>query len=179
MLLGSNGTGKTRLIRQVAKAVADGEVAGIRVAPTVAMGYSDQHLTQLDSYDTPMQAVAGSFDVGDQRARGLLAGAGVDIRMQDTRITALSGGQKARLAMLILRLQQPNFYLLAEPTNHLDIEGQEMLEAELIDHGAACLLVSHDRQFLRNVGNRFWEIQGKRLVEVDDPETFLAGEMHQ
>ncbi len=79
--------------------------------------------------------------------------------------------------MLILRLQQPNFYLLDEPTNHLDIEGQEALEDELIHHGATCLLVSHDRSFLRNVGNRFWQIDRKRLIEVDDPEAFLAGEM--
>lgn len=176
VLFGTNGTGKTRLIRMIHRAIA-GDVAGLKCAPTVAEGYSDQHLSQLRDTNTPMTAVAGQFDVGDQRARAMLAGAGVNIQMQDTRIGALSGGQKARLAMLILRLQQPNFYLLDEPTNHLDIEGQEALEEELISHGASCLLVSHDRSFLRNVGNRFWEIQRKRLVEVDDPEAFLAAEM--
>ncbi len=176
VVLGANGTGKTQLVRLVAQA-ANAGTAGIKAAATLTMGYSDQHLSQLDEADTPMTAVAGAFDVGDQRARGLLAGAGVTIQMQDTKIAALSGGQRARLAMLILRLQQPNFYLLDEPTNHLDIEGQEMLEEELTTHGAACLLVSHDRQFLRNVGNRFWQIKGKRLVEVDDAEAFLAEEM--
>ena len=176
VLLGTNGTGKTRLVKMIHAAIT-AEVTGIKAAPTLAMGYSDQHLSQLDDADTPMSAVAGKFDVGDQRARGLLAGAGVNIQMQDTKIGSLSGGQKARLAMLILRLSQPNFYLLDEPTNHLDIEGQEMLEDELINHGATCLLVSHDRSFLRNVGNRFWEIQRKRLVEVDDPEAFLTQEM--
>jgi ATPase subunit of ABC transporter with duplicated ATPase domains len=79
--------------------------------------------------------------------------------------------------MLVLRLHHPNFYLLDEPTNHLDIEGQEALEDELISHGATCLLVSHDRSFLRNVGNRFWQIDRKRLIEVDDPEPFLAQEL--
>jgi ATPase subunit of ABC transporter with duplicated ATPase domains len=79
--------------------------------------------------------------------------------------------------MLVLRLTHPNFYLLDEPTNHLDIEGQEALEAELCTHGAACLLVSHDRSFVRNVGNRFWQIDRKRLTEVDDPEAFFAAEM--
>ena len=176
VLLGTNGTGKTQLVRRIAQAVTAGSDA-IRAAPTIAMGYSDQHLSQLRDTDTPMQAVAGAFDVGDQRARGLLAGAGVSIQMQDTRIGALSGGQKARLAMLILRLQQPNFYLLDEPTNHLDIEGQEMLEDELQAHGATCLLVSHDRSFLRNVGNRFWLITGRKLQEIDSPEAFLASEM--
>ena len=176
VLLGSNGTGKTQFIKMIQRAVL-GEEAGIKTAPTIAMGYSDQHLSQLDDADTPMIAVAGQCDIGDQRARGLLAGAGINIQMQDTKIGALSGGQKARLAMLILRLQQPNFYLLDEPTNHLDIEGQEALEDELIHHGATCLLVSHDRSFLRTVGNRFWQIDRKRLIEVDDPEAFLAGEM--
>ena len=176
VLLGTNGTGKTQLIKKIHAAIR-GEVEGIKTAPTLVMGYSDQHLSQLDDKDTPMTSVAGRFDVGDQRARGLLAGAGVNIQMQDTRIESLSGGQKARLAMLILRLQNPNFYLLDEPTNHLDIEGQEALEDELVCHGATCLLVSHDRSFLRNVGNCFWEIQGKQLVEVDDPEPFLTREM--
>ena len=101
------------------------------------------------------------FDVGDQRARTLLAGSGLAIEMQGRPIGQLSGGQKARLGMLVLRLTQPNFYLLDEPTNHLDIEGQEALEDELMDHQASCLLVSHDRSFVRTVGNRFWLIDGR------------------
>ena len=176
VLLGTNGTGKTQMVKMIHRAIT-GDVDGVKTAATLAMAYSDQHLSQLDDDDTPMTAVAGQFDVGDQRARGLLVGAGVDIQMQDTKIGALSGGQKARLAMLVLRLRRPNFYLLDEPTNHLDIEGQEALEDELISHGATCLLVSHDRSFLRNVGNRFWQIDRKRLIEVDDPEPFLAQEL--
>ncbi len=176
VLLGANGTGKTRLVHMIQKAL--GEEGGVvKCAPTVVAGYSDQHLSQLSDTDTPMHAITRAFDIGDQRARGVLAGAGVAIGMQDTRIGALSGGQRARLAMLVLRLKNPNFYLLDEPTNHLDIEGQEALEHELIAHGASCLLVSHDRSFLRNVGNRFWWIRGKKLVEVDSPEPFLSGEM--
>ena len=77
--------------------------------------------------------------------------------------------------MLILRLIKPNFYLLDEPTNHLDIEGQEALEAELLTQGATCVLVSHDRSFVRAVGNRFWLIESKKLTEVDDPEAFFKG----
>lgn len=178
VLLGTNGAGKTQLVKMIHRALLN-EEPSIKCAPSVALGYSDQHLSQLDDADTPMTAVAGQFDVGDQRARGLLAATGVNIQMQDTKIGALSGGQKARLAMLILRLQRPNFYLLDEPTNHLDIEGQEALEEELITHGASCLLVSHDRSFLRNVGNRFWQIERKRLIELDDPEPFLNAELIQ
>lgn len=176
VLLGANGTGKSRLIKMIAAAL-EGKAGPVKCAPSVTAAYSDQHLSQLDDAETPKIAVSDRFDIGDQRARGLLAGAGVKFEMQDTRIGALSGGQKARLAMLILRLQNPNFYLLDEPTNHLDIEGQEALEGELIAHGASCLLVSHDRSFLRTVGNRFWLIERGKLVEVDSPESFLEGEM--
>jgi ATPase subunit of ABC transporter with duplicated ATPase domains len=61
-----------------------------------------------------------------------------------------------------------------EPTNHVDIAGQESLEAEILEHGASCILVSHDRSFVRNIGTRFFEILGGRLVERDDPEAFFA-----
>ena len=74
--------------------------------------------------------------------------------MQSKPIGTLSGGQRARLGMLALRLISPNFYLLDEPTNHLDIEGQEALEAELVNQASSCLLVSHDRSFVRAVGTR-------------------------
>ncbi len=176
VLLGANGTGKTLLIKMIQQALT-GAQNMVKCASSVVSAYSDQHLSQLPDTDTPMATVTEQFDIGDQRARGLLAGVGVTIQMQDTKIRALSGGQKARLAMLILRLKEPNFYLLDEPTNHLDIEGQEALEGELIAHGASCLLVSHDRSFLRHVGNRFWWIKGKKLEEVDSPEPFLSGEM--
>ena len=177
VLLGANGTGKTQLIRMVQSAFS-GNSGLIKCAPSVVLAYSDQHLSQLSDNDTPMVAVAGQFDIGDQHARAVLAGVGVNIRMQDTNIGALSGGQKARLAMLILRLRNPNFYLLDEPTNHLDIEGQEALEDELIKQGASCLLVSHDRSFLRNVGNRFWLIKDENLEETDSPDLFLEKEIN-
>jgi ATPase subunit of ABC transporter with duplicated ATPase domains len=77
-----------------------------------------------------MHTIVRRFDVGDQRARALLAGSGLSIEMQGRPIGQLSGGQKARLGMLLLWPTQPNFYLLDEPTNHLDIEGQEALEDE-------------------------------------------------
>lgn len=175
VLLGANGTGKTQLVEMVHRALI-GADSPVKCAPSVSLGYSDQHLSQLDDSNTPMQTI-GDFGLGDQRARGLLAAAGVTIQMQDGPLGKLSGGQKARLAMLVLRLQHPNFYLLDEPTNHLDIEGQEAHEEELTAHDAACLLVSHDRSFVRNVGNRFWWIDRRRLVEIESPEDFFAGQM--
>jgi ATPase subunit of ABC transporter with duplicated ATPase domains len=177
VLLGRNGAGKTQLVRAVLAAIA-GNHAAIKTAPSLILGYSDQMLQQLPDRATPFDLVS-SHTQSDHTARSHLAGAGVKPDWQNRPLSNLSGGQKARLAMLLLRLEAPNFYLLDEPTNHLDIEGQESLEAELLAQGATCLLVSHDRSFVRNVANRFWQIEGKKLIEVDDPEPFFARELHK
>ncbi len=171
VILGHNGAGKTQLVGSMLRATK-GEDGLIKAAPSVMVGYSDQNLAQVSGKVTPFDQVS-KLHSGDAQVRSLLAGAGIRLDMQAGPVGNLSGGQRARLAMLILRLTKPNFYLLDEPTNHLDIEGQEALEAELLAQGATCVLVSHDRSFVRAVGNRFWLIDGKRLVEVDDPEAFF------
>ena len=176
VLLGPNGVGKTRLVAMLRQAIERPLTVptGIRVTQSVALGYCGQELADLADTDTPMHVIVSRFDVGDQRARALLAGSGLPVAMQGRPIGRLSGGQKARLGMLVLRLAQPNFYLLDEPTNHLDIEGQEALEDELLAHQASCLLVSHDRNFVRRTANRFWLIEKNKLVELDGPEHFFA-----
>jgi ATPase subunit of ABC transporter with duplicated ATPase domains len=171
VILGPNGTGKSRLIAAVLAAIqgADGP---IRAAASLALGYSDQNLAQLPDAATPFDTVS-RLSPSDAVTRSQLAGAGIKPDWQSKPIAQLSGGQRARLAMLVLRLSNPNFYLLDEPTNHLDIEGQQALEAELCAHDATCLLVSHDRSFVRATGTRFWQIEGRNLVEVADPEPFF------
>ncbi|WP_378944225.1 ABC-F family ATP-binding cassette domain-containing protein [Mesorhizobium sp. ANAO-SY3R2] len=175
VLLGRNGAGKTRLVNMVRQAIAAPDVAvdGVKATPSLVLGYGDQGLSDLADKDTPLGVLTRRFELGEQRARTLLAGAGMNVEMQSSPIGRLSGGQKARLGMLVLRLTNPNFYLLDEPTNHLDIDGQEALEDELLKHEASCLLVSHDRSFVRAVGNRFWQIEKKRLVEVESPDDFF------
>ena len=173
VLLGANGTGKSRLLAALEAAIpAPGD--GLRIAPSASVGVSRQDLGQLGGFATPQDAVLGSAGIGDARARSLLAGAGIAVEMQGAPVARLSGGQRARLAMLLLRLARPALYLLDEPTNHLDIEGQEALEAELARGDAAALIVSHDRAFVRAVGTRFWRIDGRHLREVDGPEDFFA-----
>ncbi|TPN37641.1 ABC-F family ATP-binding cassette domain-containing protein [Mesorhizobium sp. B1-1-6] len=173
VLLGRNGVGKSRFVTLIRNAIIEPDtVQNVKVTPSTVLGYSDQALSGIGD-DTPLAMVSRRYDVGEQRARSLLAGAGVGIEMQERRISVLSGGQKARLMMLALRLANPNFYLLDEPTNHLDIDGQEALEEELLKHQASCVLASHDRSFIRAIGNRFWLIERRRLTEVDDPEEFF------
>jgi ATPase subunit of ABC transporter with duplicated ATPase domains len=172
-LLGPNGSGKTMLMSMIERAIRLGGVNAVKAVPAIALGHADQSLSHLEADATPLAALIRRFSLSDLQARSLLAGAGIGFDLQTARMQALSGGQKARLAMLVLRLEKPNFYLLDEPTNHLDIEGQEALEAELIENEAACLLVSHDRTFVRNVGSRFWRIDGRKLVEAEGPEGFF------
>ena len=94
--------------------------------------------------------------------------------MQRQAIGKLSFGQKSRLALLALRFAEPNFYLLDEPTNHVDIAGQEALAEEIMSKGASCLLVSHDRAFVRDVGNRFLVVERGGIHEEDSPEAYFA-----
>lgn len=173
VLLGANGAGKSRFMAMV-EAALGGQDGPVRAAPTVVAGVADQGLTGLDPRSTPHRLITARFDIGDQVARTVLAGAGIALPLQGTPIRALSGGQRARLQLLVLRLTRPNFFLLDEPTNHLDIEGQEALEDELTAKAAAALLVTHDRSLIRAVGTRFWVIDRGGLAEVDSPEPFIA-----
>jgi len=98
----------------------------------------------------------------------LLAGAGFSVEAQARPISRLSPGQKARLGLLALRMAEPNFYLLDEPTNHIDIPGQEQLEVELLAQGATCILVSHDRSFVSAIATRFLLIERGQVREVSN-----------
>ena len=166
VLLGRNGVGKSRLVHLLRQA-AGGAVAGVTFSPSVVLGYADQGMSQLPDAQTPHRFIAGRPGLGDAAATRLLAGAGLDVQAQARPIGALSPGQKARLGLLALRLAEPNFYLLDEPTNHIDIPGQERLEAELLAQGATCVLVSHDRSFVAAVGTRFLQIGDGVAWELD------------
>jgi ATPase subunit of ABC transporter with duplicated ATPase domains len=173
VLLGRNGTGKSQFMKLMTRAMSGEAIPGVRVTTSLRLGATDQEMSQLPGTGTPFDFIAG-YGQGDQRTKALLATAGFPIERQDRPIGTLSFGQRARLTLLALRLSEPNFYLMDEPTNHVDIAGQESLEAEIIEHGASCILVSHDRSFVRNMGTRFFDIAGRRLVERDSPEGFFA-----
>ena len=165
LLLGRNGVGKSRCLALLRRAVTE-PVPGVQVSPSVALGYAEQGMAHLPHGQTPHRFISARPGIGDGRATGLLAGAGFSVEAQANPIGRLSPGQKARLGLLALRLAEPNFYILDEPTNHMDIPGQEKLESELLKHGATCILVSHDRSFVETVGTRFLLIEDGRAEEV-------------
>lgn len=145
------------------------------MTPSTVLGYADQEISQLPVDETPENFILQHKGVGNARCRSLLANIGFEFEKQSKPIGHLSYGQRSRLALLSLRLIEPNFYLLDEPTNHVDIPGREMLEAEIVEKGATAIIVSHDREFARSVGTRYFEIEKrrKRLVEVASPEPFF------
>ncbi|RWL38654.1 MAG: ABC transporter ATP-binding protein, partial [Mesorhizobium sp.] len=97
-----NGVGKTRFIAMIRDAIVEpGSIANIKVTPSTVLGYGDQALSAINGEDTPLAMLSRRFEIGEQRARSLLAGAGVAIEMQEKKIGALSGGQRSRLMMLI------------------------------------------------------------------------------
>ncbi len=167
VLLGGNGVGKSQFMALLRRAAAE-DVPGVQISPNAVLGYADQAMSQLPAAQTPHRFIAGRPGLSDGRATGLLAGAGFSVDAQAKPIRLLSPGQKARLGLLALRLDMPNFYLLDEPTNHVDIAGQEQLETELQAHGATCVLVSHDRRFVAVVGTRFLRIEGGTAREVEE-----------
>ncbi|WP_201829723.1 ABC-F family ATP-binding cassette domain-containing protein [Microvirga zambiensis] len=173
IVLGRNGAGKSQFVRLLHNAMVTPEGCdGIRVSPSLALGFVDQDMRQLPEKGTAHDFILSGFRLGDQRSRAVLAEAGFPIEKQGLPIAKLSPGQKARLGLLALRLSEPNFYLMDEPTNHVDIPGREQLEAEILDNEATCIVVSHDRSFVKAIGTRFLLIEKGRLREIDGPEVF-------
>ncbi len=172
VVLGRNGAGKSQFIRLLRRAMlGQDNPAGIRVSPSLALGYVDQDMSQLPEKATAHDFIL-SFRLGDGRSRAVLAEAGFSIDRQRLPIGRLSPGQRARLGLLGLRLSEPNFYLMDEPTNHVDIAGREQLESEILEAQATCILASHDRTFVKTIGTRFLAIDRGRIREIDAPETF-------
>jgi ATPase subunit of ABC transporter with duplicated ATPase domains len=173
VVLGRNGVGKSLFIRLLNQAIMDRDsVPGIQVHVSVVLGHVDQRMSQLPSPESPLGFIADRFRLGDQRSVGLLAGAGFGVEQQRQPIARLSPGQKARLGLLALRLTEPNLYLMDEPTNHVDIAGQEKLEAEILAHGATCVMASHDRRFVKTVATRYLLIDAGGMSEIDLPREF-------
>lgn len=177
VILGVNGAGKSQFIQHLNRAFADKEAArtqGITITPTARLGYVDQHLTNLPKNSTLREYVqnVSPIAIDNQRTTSTLVAIGFPYETQQTKIKDLSYGQRSRLNLLGLRLIEPNFYVMDEPTNHLDIAGQEALEAEIIEHGAASILVSHDRAFVKNIGTSYYQIDKGKLKKISAPDAF-------
>lgn len=165
-LVGPNGAGKTTLLKLL---TGDLEAAGgtVKIGSRVKIGYFSQEHEGLNSRNRVLDEIMQEYGLSEERSRHYLGAflfQGDDVFKV---IGDLSGGEKARLAMLKLMLTGANFLILDEPTNHLDIPAKEAVEEAIMSFPGTFLTVSHDRYFLDKVANCIVELADGKLVEYN------------
>ena len=158
-IVGGNGQGKTTLLKLIN---GDEKLTSgtMDLAPGCEIGYFHQDHATLDFDLNPVeqiQKLRPDFQYGDIRAA--LGRFQFSSEQVATKLSQLSGGERARVALLKLLLEENNLLLMDEPTNHLDMESKATLEEALVGYTGSLITVSHDRWFLDQVVNRIWELQ--------------------
>jgi ATP-binding cassette subfamily F protein 3 len=156
-LLGANGNGKSTLAKLLAGRLAP--LAGeLRRAPKLRVGYFAQHQAdELVMTETPVDHMARAQPKALPPAlRSQLARFGLDADRAATKISDLSGGEKARLLLALATRDAPQLLILDEPTNHLDIDARDALVRALADFPGAVLLITHDPHLVELVADRLW-----------------------
>ena len=162
-IVGPNGSGKTSLLKALL-----GELrplkGRVKTGPRVTMRYYDQHLADLDPNKTVLTELQDAFGLPEETLRTFLGR--LLFRGEDAFkvIRSLSGGEKSRVALAKLMLDDAGLLLLDEPTNHLDIPAQEMLEEALQDFEGTIVFVSHDRYFIDDIATRLWVVDRGRVT---------------
>ena len=181
-LLGRNGEGKSTLSKLLAGKLQPSEGKMVQ-SSKLRIGYFAQHqVDELHIDETPLQHVMRLRPTeGQPRLRARLAGFGLMADQAETIVGRLSGGQKARLSLLLATIDAPHLLILDEPTNHLDIESREALVEALIEYSGAVVLVSHDMHLLSLVADRLWLVKGGAVTPyAEDLEAYrrqlLAGD---
>jgi ATP-binding cassette subfamily F protein 3 len=158
-LIGPNGAGKTTFLKTVLEQLEP--LAGeVKLGASLKIGYFAQAHEGLNQENTLVQEIDSIMpnwlpgQIREYLGKYLFSGDDVF-----KKVSVLSGGERGRLALAKLALQDTNLLLLDEPTNHLDIPSQEVLEAVLDDYSGTILLVTHDRYLIDALGTQIWEIE--------------------
>ena len=162
-IVGPNGSGKTSLLKALLGELRP--LSGrVKLGPRVTVRYYDQHLADLDPAKTVLTELQDAFGLPEETLRtflGRLLFSGDDAFKT---IRSLSGGEKSRVALAKLMLDDAGLLLLDEPTNHLDIPAQEMLEEALQDFEGTIVFVSHDRYFIDAIATRLWSVENGAMT---------------
>ena len=157
-IVGPNGIGKSTLIKSIVGQIPfiKGEA---RFGANVEMGYYDQTQSKLTPHNSVLDELWNDFkltpEVEIRNRLGAFLFSGDDVKKT---VGMLSGGERARLLLAKLSMENNNFLILDEPTNHLDIDSKEVLENALIDFDGTLLFVSHDRYFINRVATQVIEL---------------------
>ncbi len=175
-LLGRNGEGKSTLSKLLSGKLE--KMSGRMIkASKLRVGYFAQHqLEELEAGETPIDHLRRALpDQTPARHRARLAGFGLTADQADTIVSRLSGGQKARLSLLLATLDAPHMLILDEPTNHLDMESREALVEALTAYSGAVILVSHDMHLLSLVADRLWLVKDGHVAPYEgDLDSYRA-----
>ncbi len=175
-LLGKNGQGKSTLSKLLSDRLP--LMAGkMSRSNKLRIGYFAQHqVDELYVDETPLDHLRRLRpDEAPGKWRSRLAGFGLNADQAETVVGRLSGGQKARLSLLIATIDAPHMLILDEPTNHLDIESREALVEALTAYSGAVVLVSHDMHLLSLVADRLWLVSDGTVKPFDnDLEAYRA-----
>ncbi|WP_372839991.1 ABC-F family ATP-binding cassette domain-containing protein [Phaeovulum sp.] len=181
-LLGRNGEGKSTLAKLLAGKL-EAQAGTLTRSSKLRIGYFAQHqVDELFLDETPLQHIQRVYPAEFQpRLRARLAGFGLGADQADTVVGQLSGGQKARLSLMLATTTAPHLLILDEPTNHLDMESREALVEALNDYTGAVILISHDMHLLSLVADRLWLVKaGSVTPYLNDLEAYrrelLAGD---
>jgi len=157
-IVGANGSGKTTLLHTLAGELIP-VTGGVTPGARLAMQLYRQNHDHLLGARTVLEELLAGHPIGEERARTLLGTLLFDGDDVFAAVGSLSGGERARLALGKLALEETNLLLLDEPTNHLDIPTQEVLEEALRRYPGAVVLVSHDRALIDALATRVWAIE--------------------
>ncbi|GAB5493146.1 MAG: ABC-F family ATP-binding cassette domain-containing protein [Phototrophicaceae bacterium] len=165
-LVGPNGAGKSVMMKLVTGDYTPYEGL-VKVGNSTNIGYYSQEFQTLDQWrdKTPLDLIHRNRLGSEGAAVSFLLKMAFEYEQVRQPIHVLSGGERSRLQLALLMLQQPNLLLLDEPTNHLDIASTEVLEQALDDFEGAILCISHDRYFLDNVVDKVIELDDGVLTE--------------
>ena len=164
-IVGPNGVGKTTLLRIMMEELSPGD-GYLKIGHNVKFGYYDQGQLLLNDASTVMDEVHDSYRLyKDSEIRGILGRFLFQNDQVFLQVGSLSGGEKARLALLKLMMSGANVLILDEPTNHLDIDSKEIFEDALLEYPGTVIVVSHDRYFLNKIPTRILELERDGLTE--------------